>query len=208
VPIFEDVATTKLYEDRKRSTDGTTKGFRHITEIGYDDLTYKALQHFTAFGLRDFFLENVMSLGDNILQSPIERVVFAFFLLSDFGIGMRRENIHVVLPGEPLPAILFKEKSVAICPQHQIEGYYLDFGIFINTGDFNLAFDFECDGIEFHGSRNAQISHDYRRDIVLSENRFQIYRCSGANINRHPLYEVEKFGVEIETQTTAMRSAA
>lgn len=206
--IFEDPAETKLIENRNRSSEGSTKGFRHIKDIHLDDLTYKALQHFEADGLRDFFEDRVLSLGDNILQSPLERVVFAFMLVSDFGVGVKPEKLLTVLPGEKLPDMLMKEKSVAICPQHQLEGYFLDFGIFVNSGDHLLAFDFECDGIEYHGNSNAQIHHDYHRDVVISSGGFQIYRASGTDINRHPLYEVEKFAEEIGSQIFSLRQAA
>jgi very-short-patch-repair endonuclease len=206
--IHEDETDTKLYLNRSRSNDTSTKGFRHITEIAYDDLTYKVLQHFEAVGRRDFFINRVMEHGDNILQSPIERAVFAFLLVSDFGVGIKGDEIHVVLPGDHLPEMLYETRSVAICPQHQVAGYFLDFGIFINTGEFCLAFDFECDGIEFHGTKNSQIAHDLKRDVILSGKGFQIYRCSGASINRHPLYEVEKFRSEIGTQISRLKNAA
>ncbi len=208
MPIFEDPAKTKFLKDKSRPVEGSTKGFRHITEIGFDDLTYKVLKHFEACGNRAMFLDRVMGLGENVFQSPIERAVFAFFLTSDFGIGVEDNKVHTVLPGDPFPKMLFEEKSVAICPQHQVESYFLDFGVFINTGDFCMAFDFECDGIDFHGRNNAQISHDFNRDRVLSENKFQIYRASGSDINKHPLYEVEKFGLEVESQLTGLRRAA
>ena len=206
--IFEDPAETKLIENRNRSMDGSTKGLRQFKDIYLDDLTYKALQHFEADGLRSFFEEKVLSLGDNILQSPLERVVYAFLLVSDFGMDVEPENVLTVLPGEQLPDLLRKEKSVAICPQHQVERFYLDFGVFINAGDHLLAFDFECDGVAYHGSNNAQIDHDFHRDVLISEKKFQIYRCSGADINRHPLYEIEKFSEEIRVQLECLRLAA
>ena len=115
-------------------------------------------------------------------------------------LGIQRSKVFTVLPADPLPDEVSDCTGVAICPQHQVDGYFLDFAVFINTGRVKLAFDFECDGHDFHGANNHQASHDWARDISISCNGFQIYRVAGKQINRHPLWAIEQFGLEVENQ--------
>lgn len=185
-----------------------TNGLRHVSKIHMDDLSHKVFEHFEADGRKGFYEEHVMSLGDNILQSPIERAVFAFLLVSDFGIGLNSEHVHVRLPGEKMPDDLLTKPSACICPQFEVDCFNLDFGVFINTGQHKLAFDIECDGFEFHGSTNSQLRHDYWRDCVVSKEKFQIYRIPGKEINRHPLWAVEQFALEIQAQVSLLHQAA
>ena len=187
-------------KNKTRDVIASTQGLRHVSKLAWDDLTYRVFEHFEASGQRKFFEEGVISLGNNILQSPIERALFAFLLVQNFRQWIGNEKLQVVYPGMEIPQNVLNNRGAAICPQHPVEDYSLDFGFFINDGNNKLAFDIECDGIEFHGRTNEQISHDYHRGQIVSRNGFQIFRVSGKLINRNPLWEAEKFSLEVDIQ--------
>ncbi|SFK04348.1 hypothetical protein [Celeribacter marinus] len=176
----------------QRNPTDCTKGFRRFRDIKLDDLTHKVFEHFCGLGHEQFFLDEVLSVGDNILQSPLERAIFALLRISDFQLDIKPHQIFVVLPGENLPSQATENDFIAIYPQCGIAGYHLDFGIFVQIGDMKLKIDLECDGVDFHDRSESQTSKDFRRNIALSGKGFKIYRMLGCDINRNPLHEVDK----------------
>lgn len=179
-----------------------TKGFRRFGDRRIDDLTYKALEHYRGLGLEEFFREEVLTIGPNILQSPIEKAVFAFLRISDFQLGLARDQIHVILPGERMSQDILAGNYAAIFPQCHVSNYYLDFGLFVQIGQTRLKVDVECDGLDFHGASNRQTQHDFRRNLDISRKGYDIYRMNGSDINRNPLYEVEKLTTFISEKIT------
>ena len=76
--LNDDIHETVAYHTSLRKNGRSTKGFRHISEIKYDDLTYRAKKHLEAHGHKDIFDNEIDVLGDNILQSPLERALLCF----------------------------------------------------------------------------------------------------------------------------------
>ncbi len=76
--ITEDIPEIVARHQKARIGTPQTKGFRHISEIKYDDLTYRSKKHLEACGNSEIFENEIGVLGDNILQSPLERALLCF----------------------------------------------------------------------------------------------------------------------------------
>lgn len=169
-------------------------GFRRIGLRQYDDLTVKVMNHFASLGMEKEYRQTVLSVGSEILQSPIERAVFAFLTLNDYGCGIGYRDTSTSFGCTSLPSNWWEKSKVLVCPQFPIGPYRLDFGLFIDLNGLKIAIDVECDGIDYHSSISSQ-KHDTRRDQFMEAQGFFVWRLAGADINTHPLWEVEKHTV-------------
>ena len=190
--LSDDIQETVTYHTSLRKNGRPTKGFRHISEIKYDDLTYRAKKHLEAHGQKDIFDKEIDVLGENILQSPLERALICFLRTEKYYDQLELCDIEICLPGEKNSLFERKDYAAAIYPQHQVGPYFLDFGLMIKCKQEVFKINVECDGKEFHSGSAEIINYDRRRDQYVERNGFLIWRISGKEINQNPLIATQK----------------
>jgi len=187
----DDIGDIVRAHRERRKNDKPTNGFRRFPEISLDDLTFKVRQHFEAVGLITEYKNEIASLSANVIQSPIERAMISFLRFENYAEALMFEDIKIYLPGDDIRITEEKDVSIALLPQHNVRGYYLDIGMHIRCYDHLLRIDVECDGVEFHYATKDQFDHDRQRDIVLTAEGYVVWRSHGTNINRNPLHEAQ-----------------
>ena len=194
--------TSELIHPRDNS------GFRRIGLRQYDDLTVKVMNQFSAIGMEQEYRQTVLTVGSEILQSPIERAVFAFLTLNDYGCGIRHQDVSTNFGCTTLPQNWREQSKVLVCPQFPVGPYHLDFGLFVDLNGFKIAIDVECDGIDYHSGMSAE-KHDRQRDRFMEAQGFFVWRMAGSDINSQPLWAVEKRTVlELEAIESYIRKWA
>ncbi len=191
----------KAHREAKRGKP-QTKGFRHVSEIKYDDLTFRAKQHLEASGFGKIFSDEIDVLGENILQSPLERATICFLRTENYFDQVDINNISIVLPDEAPEIKPTEEPYISIHPQAQLGPFFLDFGLVVNCANKQYFFDIECDGKDFHSGSAEILEYDRMRDSYVKGRNYYVWRVSGSEINAHPLLAIqnitEKIGQLIE----------
>jgi very-short-patch-repair endonuclease len=112
--------------------------------------------------------------GLPLCESPIEKHILPWLVLSDCGLGGRRKLTPVVTD------IDCPEPKFIVC-QAPFLGYRLDFLIVERTSDGCLRVALECDGADFHGK-----VRDDKRDQDLLSGGVVTVRASGREIYDQP----------------------
>lgn len=190
--VNDDIYETVARHTSLRKNGSSTKGFRHISEIKYDELTFRAKKHLEAHGFSDIFNQEIDALGDNILQSPLERALLCFLRTEKYCDQLELTDIEICLPGNK--SVLFDQRdyAVAIYPQYQVGPYFLDFCVMVKCKHEVYKVDVECDGKEFHSGSIEIIDYDRKRDIYVQGCGFLIWRISGKEINQNPLIATQR----------------
>ena len=128
--------------------------------------------------MQSYLEELTEKLGET--KSPIERLFYVEFqnftkspLSCDNGVSPDCRLDYVVTPQSN---VSFRGKK-----------YVVDFEIMAvdyNT-ETNWSFVIECDGFEYHSSKE-QMSKDYERERALQEKGYTVIRFTGSEINENP----------------------
>ena len=171
--------------------ESTTRGFRRTDELGYDDLTLRMRAEYKAQDTIDVFEKEIESLGDNLIQSPIERAILAALRFSHDWHPSVRGEVEIRMP-EADSLKRFNGVAVLLTPQKPVLKYLLDLEIRIISYDWMKKIDVECGGLKYHYKDESQYLHDRIRNYRVSREGYDIVRLSGSQINANPFWEAEK----------------
>lgn len=126
-------------------------------------------------------LSTTCSVGSGIkepMSSPIEHLFYcAYRTLAQVNFY---EPEYVRVSGE------WKVLGLAICPQHEIEKYRVDFMVYRGTPTEQLEAIVECDGHNFHDRDERQRRYEKQRDRFLQSKGYRIFHFTGSEIKENP----------------------
>jgi very-short-patch-repair endonuclease len=144
-------------------------------------------------------------------ESPIEGRLFIELLFAFgrfYAINIRDHNYEDCFN----EGRLFDGLSdVSITPQFPEPPYRIDLAAHISSGDAVLKIAIECDGHDFHERTKQQAARDRRRDRVLQQRGWLVFRFTGSEIfnnGRGCALEVANHAFKWQIEQSRIRFAA
>ena len=158
---------------------------------------------------RKYFRE--LSSVFRICQSPIERIFLSALILSasarSYSVKLKLDQRAIYSMGGPS----FATNEIVISPQHLVGRFRTDFMLAFHCQhardipedeDFeNDLYEYktwsselivECDGHDFHERTKEQASADKKRDRILQNCGYKVFRYTGSDINRDPVLAADE----------------
>lgn len=125
-----------------------------------------------------FMVQSIAEHMAELCESPIEVMLATSLILANRVTG--NKFFEVIIHEKPPET----EALFYVYPQHQWEGYRIDFCLISAKLDQKLFV--ECDGHEFHERTPEQAERDRRKDRLAQEHGIPMLRFTGREIFRSP----------------------
>ncbi len=136
----------------------------------------------------DFAISEI-SKGNELCESPIERLILPWLVMQDYGVHLQPWPAAVHIPKQEL---VLPKGGVVIVPQFAFARFRVDFAVVGRHRQHSKIVAIECDGESYHDAERDRL-----RDEYLASWNIKTIRSRGASISRDPSALARQAAAEI-----------